>query len=188
MNGQARAPGRDFPSDGPPAPHRLAAALPLLLVLALALALPLAATLTPPTAADRVERIARGVRCPVCEGESVAESDSQAALRIRAEIASEVAAGWTDEAIVRRLAAEYGDWILLTPPRRGPAAIAWLVPALALLAGLAALSLWLRRRARSASALLPPPASGGAAEGQEAPTAEGDVPARPLPARLRDFI
>lgn len=164
--------------------------MPLLVLCALGLALAVGRVLTPPTGADRVERIASQLRCPVCEGESVAESDAQASLAIRAEIASEVAAGLTDEEILRHFADEYGEWILLAPPGRGWLALAWIAPAAALLAGGAAAALWLRNasgRTVAGRAAAPHAPSEGASETEAGRNAPADSRA-PLPARLRDYL
>ncbi|HEX2222108.1 MAG TPA: cytochrome c-type biogenesis protein CcmH, partial [Candidatus Limnocylindria bacterium] len=84
-------------------------------------------------------RLAAELRCPDCQGLSVAESRTAAADAIRAEIQRQLAAGRTPAEIREHFVGRYGEWILLAP--RDP--IAWLVP-LAVLAAAAG-----RRRARS---------------------------------------
>ena len=51
------------------------------------------------TADDRVHEIAAGLRCPVCQNLSVADSPSRLAGEMRAEIADKLAAGQTPEQI-----------------------------------------------------------------------------------------
>ncbi|MBS3942443.1 MAG: cytochrome c-type biogenesis protein CcmH, partial [Actinobacteria bacterium] len=65
---------------------------------------------------DRAEQLAAGLRCPVCQSESVADSRSETALAMRARIDELVAQGWSDERIVGHFVARYGDWIVLDPP------------------------------------------------------------------------
>ena len=53
-------------------------------------------TRSAPTAQDRVNSIARSVRCPTCSGESVAESNAPASQEIRIDIGKRVQEGQTD--------------------------------------------------------------------------------------------
>jgi cytochrome c-type biogenesis protein CcmH len=81
----------------------------------------------------------------VCDGQSVADSDSEAAKGIRAQIADRIDAGASDEQIRDELAAAYGERVLLTPGRSGLASLAWTLPVVVLVAGLAGLALTFRR-------------------------------------------
>lgn len=94
---------------------------------------------TPP---ERVERIASELRCPVCQGLSVADSSSDTARAMRALIEERVAQGRTDDEIRDEFRRSYGEWILLSPPLFDPRGAVWLLPFIALIAG-AALA-WLR--------------------------------------------
>ena len=118
-------------------------AVGLVAVLAL---LALAAFLTvpraEPTAVERADRLARELRCPDCQGLSVADSPTSSAQEIRRRIDDLVAAGATDEEVRAHFVARYGDWILLSP--RGAAY--WFVPFAVILAGALALVAWLARR------------------------------------------
>jgi len=99
----------------------------------------------PLTAADRVDRIAAELRCPVCQGLSVADSPSETARSMRALVAQRVAEGRTDDEIRAEFVRSYGDWILLSPPLLSPNGAMWLAPLLAI-----ALGAWLAwRRARA---------------------------------------
>ena len=64
---------------------------------------------------ERIDAIARTVKCPVCPGESVYESRNSVALNIKADIAREVHAGQTDDQIRAGLSARYGESVLLVP-------------------------------------------------------------------------
>jgi cytochrome c-type biogenesis protein CcmH len=98
------------------------------------------ATRAPADAAERVERLAAGMRCPDCQALSVAESRTAAAAAIRDELGAQVAAGRSDAEIRAHFVERYGQWILLAP--EDP--IAWWLPVLLLAAGLAGFGLWLR--------------------------------------------
>ena len=117
----------------------------------LALALALAARPAPDTAADRVDRIAADLRCPVCQGLSVRDSPSETARAMRDLVAQRVAEGKSDDAIRDEFRAAYGDWIVLQPPLLSPSGLVWLAPIL-LVAGGAALALRLARAPASAPA------------------------------------
>lgn len=101
-----------------------------------------ASVLQPPAPADREQQalaLAAELRCPDCESLSVAESRTAAAAAIRAEIGEQLAAGRTPDQIRAAFVARYGEWILLQPANP----LIWLVPVVALLAGVALFGWWL---------------------------------------------
>ena len=59
----------------------------------------------PASDADRARDIAESVACPACDGQSVADSDAEAAKGIRAQIADRIDAGACDDEIRAELAA-----------------------------------------------------------------------------------
>ncbi len=103
----------------------------------------LAAAPAAPT--DRVEAIAKSLRCPVCQTVSVAESPSETARAMREIIAQQVAAGRSDQEIVGFFVDRYGRWIILAPPPTGANWTLWLLPPAALAAGVV---VGLRRKRR----------------------------------------
>jgi cytochrome c-type biogenesis protein CcmH len=94
----------------------------------------------PRSSEDRVRSIAATMKCPVCAGQSVAESDADAARAIRAEIIRRVDAGESDGAIRSAIAASYGERIQLTPGASGFEGLVWILPVVALVIGLAGIS------------------------------------------------
>lgn len=103
----------------------------------------------PPSPVDRTQRLAAQLRCPVCQSESVADSPSETARQMRALIAEQVAAGYSDQEILAYFVDRYGTWILLDPPPSGGNAVLWMAPAAALLVGgLSAVRLYRRSRDR----------------------------------------
>jgi cytochrome c-type biogenesis protein CcmH/NrfF len=116
-----------------------AAALVALVALAIVSALRPA---VPATRAEQAAQLATELRCPDCAGLSVAESTSASASAIRAEIAAQLSAGATPDQVREHFVERYGEWILLSPTSR----LAWLLPVLVVLAGIAGLAAWLRRR------------------------------------------
>lgn len=104
----------------------------------------------PTTGADRAAAIAAELRCPVCQGLSVADSTSETARNIRADIAQRVSEGQSAAQVRQAYVARYGEWILLRPERRGVTGMVWAIPPLAAAAGSAALvlALWRWRHQR----------------------------------------
>lgn len=107
-----------------------------------------------PSAAERGERLARELRCPDCQGLSVADSPTSSAQEIRRQIDELVAGGSSDQAVRDHFVARYGDWILLAPSSPLP----WVLPLGVVIAGAAGLVAWLagRRRPAATSPVLTP--------------------------------
>ena len=107
------------------------------------------------TAAERVDRITSELRCVTCQGLSVKDSPAASARQMRDLVAQRVAEGRTDDEIRDEFRASYGDWVLLSPPAASWTGLIWLVPLVALAAGLAVAV----RRVRQAipSVAAPPP-------------------------------
>ena len=103
---------------------------------------------TPMTAAERADALAAGLRCPDCQGLSVADSPTGSAREIRRQIDELVASGASDSEVREHFVARYGDWVLLSP--RSPAV--WIIPFVVVMAGAAGLSAWLLLRARAPAA------------------------------------
>jgi cytochrome c-type biogenesis protein CcmH len=114
-------------------------------ILAVGLAVAWSARPQPLTAAERVDRIAAELRCPVCQGLSVQDSPSETARSMRALVAQRVAEGKTDDEVRAEFTRSYGDWILLSPPLLSPSGLVWLVPVAAVATG--AWLAWGRTRA-----------------------------------------
>ena len=90
----------------------------------------------PPPAAEDVEpltsEVASGLRCPVCQGLSVAASPSKTAVAMKDRVRELVVAGYTEAQIQDYFVARYGEWVLLAPPASGLAWFLWLGPAVLL--------------------------------------------------------
>jgi cytochrome c-type biogenesis protein CcmH len=82
------------------------------------------------TVSQRVHHIASQIKCPVCEGQSAADSDSAPSRAIRDEIQQRVQAGQSDGQILDYLVGRYPGSRLL-PQARGVGLIVWVLPVLA---------------------------------------------------------
>jgi len=98
---------------------------------------------------DRVHEIASGLRCPVCQNLSVADSPSRLAGEMRVEIETQLRAGRNPEQVRAFFVDRYGEWVLLAPTRRGLNLLPWLVPVIGVLAGAAIWASLVRRRVAS---------------------------------------
>ena len=97
-----------------------------------------------PTDAERVNALASAIKCPFCNGESLAESQSSVAAEYRVIIAQRVEAGATDEEVIDEFASNFGDsYILDTSTSRWSTAL-WLVPLIAIATGAAVVG-WMYR-------------------------------------------
>jgi len=107
------------------------------LTVMLSAACPGAAQTKPAVNEDMVHDVAAQLRCVVCQNLSVADSPSEMASQMRAIIRERLAAGESPAEVQRYFVDRYGEWILLSPPRRGFNLLVWLVPLGAVLLGLA---------------------------------------------------
>ncbi len=100
---------------------------------------------------DQVREIASGLRCPVCQNLSVADSPSEMAQQMRAVIRERLSAGQSRAEIEAYFVGKYGQWILLSPRQSGFNLVLWIGPFAALVLGLLAAARlahrWARRRA-----------------------------------------
>ncbi|MBI4319756.1 MAG: cytochrome c-type biogenesis protein CcmH [Chloroflexi bacterium] len=94
---------------------------------------------------DEALEIARALECPVCSGQSVADSPAPLAQGMRALIRKKLADGESREQIMQYFVDRYGESILREPPRSGLNQILWWLPFLVLVAGIGVLALAIKR-------------------------------------------
>jgi cytochrome c-type biogenesis protein CcmH len=97
---------------------------------------------------EQAHDIAAGLRCPVCQDLSAADSAAPMAAQMRRQILTELRSGRSPEQIRAGFVSAYGDSVLMTPPRRGAGALAWALPVLLVLLAGSAGGLLLRRLLR----------------------------------------
>ena len=118
--------------------------LALILLLSLASALvsaPAALAVQPdevladPALEARAREISEGLRCLVCQNQSIDDSAAPLARDLRLLVRARLTAGDSDDGVRSYLVARYGDFILLKPPFEWQTLLLWLTPAIVLLAG-----------------------------------------------------
>ncbi len=86
------------------------------------------------------------LRCVVCQGQSIADSDASMAGDMRALVRSRIAAGEKPDAICRWLVERYGDYVTYDPPFGAATWPLWLAPLALLAIGVAIARSSFRRR------------------------------------------
>ena len=135
-----------------------------ILAFALALSAPVHAVqpdevLKDPALEKRARELSSGLRCLVCQHQSIDDSHAPLARDLRVLVRERLVAGDSDRAVTDFVVQRYGDFVLLKPPFNAHTAILWGAPFLILAAG--ALFVW--RRGRS----LPGPATAAALTDEE---------------------
>lgn len=102
----------------------------------------------------RAREISSGLRCLVCQNQSIDDSDAPLAKDLRLLVRERLQAGDSDQAVRAYLQGRYGDFVLLKPPFTLATLLLWLGPLALLLAG--AVMLW-RRVAHPAPDQVPAP-------------------------------
>ncbi len=80
--------------------------------------------------------VASKVRCPVCQGMSVADSPSESARNMKHQVRALVAAGYDEAQILTYFESSYGEFIRLVPTTKGFNLLVWLLPLAMFVVGL----------------------------------------------------
>lgn len=88
------------------------------------------------------------IRCLVCQGQSIADSDAEMAGDMRSLIRERIQKGERPDAIRKWLIARYGDWVTYEPPLGRTTLFLWALPLLLLLLGGAVAMGRIRRKSR----------------------------------------
>jgi cytochrome c-type biogenesis protein CcmH len=99
---------------------------------------------TQQTLDQHVQSIASQLKCPICQGESVAESQSSLAQEMRGVIRQKIQQGQSDQQIIQFFSDRYGTQIVWSPPLSGFGVLAWLVPIMLLLIGIGIVAMTLQ--------------------------------------------
>ena len=99
-----------------------------------------------PNLEKRARSISKGLRCVVCQNQSIDDSDAQLARDLRILVRNRIVAGDSDTAVIDYVVSRYGDFVLLKPPVKGVTLVLWFGPIFITLAGLIGLILFFRRQ------------------------------------------
>ena len=97
----------------------------------------------------RVHALSGGLRCLVCQNQTLADSNAELAVDLRRQIRAQLRDGASDAAIKDYLVQRYGDFVLYQPPLRPLTWLLWFGPLLLLAAAVAAI---VRARSREPAA------------------------------------
>ena len=100
----------------------------------------------------RARAISQNLRCPVCQGEDIDDSNAPISRDLRLAVRERLMAGDTDAQVVDYVVARYGEFVLFTPRAEGSSLILWLAGPAMLLAGAGIALATSRRRAVAAEA------------------------------------
>jgi len=85
--------------------------------------------------AEREINIYKNIRCLVCQGQSLNDSNSDFAIDLKKVIKKKITNKESDQEIYKYLTERYGDWILLNPPFKKNSLLLWILPLLFALIG-----------------------------------------------------
>lgn len=108
--------------------------------------------LADPVLESRAREISKLLRCPVCQGETIDESNAPVSRDLRLYVRERLVAGDSDDAVIDAVTDRFGEYVLFQPRASGSNLILWLAgPAMALIAIIIA-ARFLRRRRPDADA------------------------------------
>jgi cytochrome c-type biogenesis protein CcmH len=102
-----------------------------------------------PALEARARQLSEELRCMVCQNQSIDDSEAPLAHDLRVLVRQRLEAGDSDRQVLDYLVSRYGDFVLLKPPFKLETLLLWILPPLALLAGLAGIIVLARRRTTS---------------------------------------
>ena len=77
---------------------------------------------------QKVDKISKNLRCLICQGQSVYDSQSDFALSLKELINNKLDSGSSEEDIYKYLQSRYGDWILYEPEFDKNTILLWGIP------------------------------------------------------------
>ena len=95
---------------------------------------------------NRARDLSKGIRCLVCQNQSIDDSDSDLAKDLRRIIRKKIIQGKTDNEITQYLVDKYGNFILMKPPLYQETYILWISPLLLMLVGITIMYFTLKRK------------------------------------------
>ena len=89
---------------------------------------------------EREINIYKNIRCLVCQGQSLNDSNSDFAIDLKKAIKKKIINKESDREIYKYLTERYGDWIIFNPPLKKNTLLLWAIPLITLIGGIFILS------------------------------------------------
>ena len=124
--------------------------LGLLILVTPALAVNPKEMLNDPLLEARAREISKGLRCVVCQNQSIDDSDASLARDLRIVVRDRLLAGDSDKEVTNYVVSRYGDFVLLRAPFKAATLVLWLGPLIFCLLALLALYTFFRRQNQTA--------------------------------------
>ena len=93
-----------------------------------------------------INKILKNLRCLICQGQSVADSNSEFAQTIKLVVKDQIDDGKSEKQIYKFLIEKYGEWIVYKPPFNGLNSLLWIFPYIAFIIGGVLIFLLLNKR------------------------------------------
>jgi cytochrome c-type biogenesis protein CcmH len=106
-----------------------------------------------PVLEARARELSQGLRCPVCQNESIDESHAPVAQELRVVLRERLVAGDTDAQVIDYMVFRYGEYVLLRPNAHGANLVLWFAAPLMLLLALGVGWATIRRKSDAATSL-----------------------------------
>ncbi len=94
----------------------------------------------------RARSISKGLRCVVCQNQSIDDSDAELARDLRVLVRERLVKGDSDQQVVDYIASRYGDFVLLKPPFKKTTYVLWLGPVVIAIFAFIAVFFFYRRK------------------------------------------
>jgi len=105
-----------------------------------------------PELEERAREVSKGLRCLVCQNQSIDDSNATLARELRIIVRERIAAGDSNEEVLDYVVARYGDYVLMRPPVNAKTVILWISPLLLVALGGYGVFTFLRTQKKLAAA------------------------------------
>ena len=110
-----------------------------------------------PALEARARHISKGLRCLVCQNQSIDDSDASLAKDLRVLVRERITAGDSNDQVEAYVVSRYGDFVLLKPPFNMTTLVLWLSPLLLFICGTIAIIVFFRRKKKATTTSTPAP-------------------------------
>ena len=105
--------------------------------------------LSDPALESRARELGKGLRCVVCQNQSIDESNAELARDMRVLVRDRITSGDTNDEVLAYMVDRYGDFVLLDPPFKTSTLVLWIGPGAIAVFGLFAVVVFYRRNQRN---------------------------------------